>query len=57
MEKYIGLDVSMKDIAVSIRRCSKRVWRAKCASDPNLVATLLRKHAPSAKRVVFETRP
>jgi transposase len=57
MEEYIGLDVSMKDTAVSIRRDGKRIWRGKCASDPAVLADLLRKHAPSAKRVIFETGP
>lgn len=57
MEEYIGLDVSMKETAVSIRRDGKRVWRGKCASDPKLIADLLRKRAPSAKRIVFETGP
>ena len=57
MEEYIGLDVSMKETAVSIRRDGKRIWRGKCASDPAVIANLLRKHAPSAKRVVFETGP
>lgn len=57
MEEYVGLDVSMKETAVSIRRDGKRVWRGKCASDPKAVATLLGKHAPAAKRVVFETGP
>jgi transposase len=57
MEEYIGLDVSMKETAVSIRRDGKRVWRGKCASDPKAVATLLRKHAPAPKRIVFETGP
>jgi transposase len=57
MEDYIGLDVSMKDTAVSIRRDGKRIWRGKCASDPAVIADLLRKHAPSAKRVIFETGP
>src|SRR6476469_8057839 len=57
MDEYIGLDVSMKETAVSIRRNGKRVWRGKCASDPKVVAILLRKHAPSAKRVIFETGP
>jgi transposase len=47
----------MKETAVSIRRNGKRVWRGKCASDPQVVAILLRKHAPAAKRVVFETGP
>ena len=34
MDEYIGLDVSMKETAVSIRRNGKRIWRGKCASDP-----------------------
>jgi transposase len=57
MEEYIGLDVSMKETAVSIRRECKCVWRGKCASDPNIIAELIRKRAPAAKRVVFETGP
>ena len=57
MEEYIGLDVSMKETAISIRRDGKRIWRGKCASDPAVIADLLRKHAPSAKRVLFETGP
>ena len=57
MEEYIGLDVSMKETAVSIRRNGKRIWRGRCASDPAVIANLLRKHAPSAKRVIFETGP
>ncbi|SEG42303.1 hypothetical protein SAMN04488144_1171, partial [Methylobacterium sp. 190mf] len=55
MDEYIGLDVSMKETAVSIRRNGKRIWRGKCASDPASIGALLRKHAPSAKRVIFET--
>lgn len=57
MEEYIGLDVSMKETSISIRRGGKRVWRGKRASDPKLIADLIRKRAPSAKRVVFETGP
>lgn len=57
MEEYIGLDVSMKETAVSIRREGKRVWRGKCASDPKIIADVIRKRAPAAKRVVFETGP
>jgi transposase len=49
--------VSMKETAISIRRDGKRIWRGKCASDPAVIASLLRKHAPSAKRVIFETGP
>src|SRR3954466_10761349 len=57
MNEYIGLDVSMRETAVSIRRNGKRIWRGKCASDPASIGNLLRKHAPSAKRVIFETGP
>lgn len=57
MEEYIGLDVSMKETAVSIRRDGQRVWRGKCVTDPATIALLIRKRAPSARRVVFETGP
>lgn len=57
MGEYIGLDVSLKETAVSVRRDGKRVWRGKCLSDPAAIAALVRKHAPSAERVVFETGP
>ena len=53
MEEFVGLDVSMEETAISIRRNGKRIWRGKCASDPKLI----RKHAPAVKRVVFETGP
>ena len=57
MEEYIGLDVSMKETAVSIRRAGERIWRGKCASDPRIIAELIRKRAPAVRRVVFETGP
>jgi len=47
----------MKETAISVRRAGKRVWRGKCVSDPQLLAAAIRKHAPSAKLVVFETGP
>ncbi|MCP3468683.1 MULTISPECIES: IS110 family transposase [unclassified Bradyrhizobium] len=57
MDEYIGLDVSMKETAVSIRRGGDRIWRGKCVSDPKIIAELIRKRAPTVKRVVFETGP
>lgn len=57
MDQYIGLDVSMKETAISIRQDGKRIWRGKCASDPQLLAAMIRKRAPEARRVVFETGP
>ncbi|MDL2403299.1 IS110 family transposase [Rhizobium mayense] len=57
MAEYIGLDVSMKETAISIRRAGKRIWRGKCASDPAAIAELVRMRAPNVERVVFETGP
>ncbi|MBY3027099.1 IS110 family transposase [Rhizobium leguminosarum] len=57
MTEYIGLDVSMKETAISIRRAGKRIWRGKCASDPAAIAELIRMRASNAERVVFETGP
>lgn len=57
MEEYIGLDVSMIETAVSIRRDGQRIWRGECASDQAVIAQMVRKRAPFAKRVVFETGP
>ncbi|RWQ33368.1 MAG: IS110 family transposase [Mesorhizobium sp.] len=47
----------MKETAISIRQDGKRIWRGKCASDPQLLAAVIRKRAPYAWRVVFETGP
>jgi transposase len=57
MDEYIGLDVSLKETAISVRRDGKRVWRGTCASDPVVLARVIRERAPAAKRVVFETGP
>jgi len=57
MNEYVGLDVSMKETMVSIRREGRRIWRGRCASDPKLIADLVRKRAPAARRIVFETGP
>ena len=57
MNQYIGLDVSMKETAISIRQDGNRIWRGKCASDPQLITAVIRKRAPYARRVVFETGP
>ena len=57
MKQYIGLDVSMKETAVSVRQEGKRIWRGKCASEPRVIAALIRKRAPHAEKLVFETGP
>ncbi len=57
MTEYIGLNVSMKETSVSIRREGERIWRGKCAFDSNIIAEFVRKRAPAAKRIMFETGP
>lgn len=57
MCEYIGLDVSLKETAISVRKGGMRIWRGKCPSDPKLLAELIRKRAPEARSVVFETGP
>lgn len=57
VDQYIGLDVSLKDTSISVRQGGRRTWRGKCPSDPKLLAEVIRKHAPQAQRVVFETGP
>lgn len=57
MKQFIGLDVSLKDTFISVREEGRRVWRGKCASDPKLIAEVIRKRAVNAERVVFETGP
>lgn len=57
MDQYVGLDVSRKDTAISIRQDGSCVWRGKCASDTKVVLDIIRKQAPQVKHVVFETGP
>jgi transposase len=57
MREFIGLDVSLKETAISVRSDGKRVWRGKCPSDPSAITEVLRRHAPAAQRIVFETGP
>ena len=57
MADYIGLDVSLRETAISIRRDGRRLWRGKCRSEPALLAEVIRKRSPSVERIVFETGP
>jgi transposase len=57
MGQHIGLDVSLKETAISVRQDGKRTWRGKGPSDPKLLADVIRKRAPNVKRVVFDTGP
>jgi transposase len=45
----------LKETSISVRQNRKRIWRGKCPSHPKAVAEAIRKHAPDAVLIVFET--
>jgi transposase len=53
---YVGLDVSLEQTSICVLNdAGAVVWRGKCASAPDSIAAILRKHAPGAVRVGLET--
>lgn len=58
MTMYAGLDVSDKTTHVCVvDGAGGLVWRGECASDPEVLAKTLRRHAPGLVRAVLETGP
>lgn len=58
MPHYAALDVSNEETAIHIvDETGATVWRGKRASDPEVLATALRRHAPELVRVGLETGP
>lgn len=58
MTIYAGLDVSDKATHVCVvDGAGGLVWRGECATDPEVLARTLRRHAPELVRVVLETGP
>jgi transposase len=56
MKQYVGLDVSQKENSVCvIDEVGQVVFEGKAKSDPGVLAALLRKRAPQAERIGFET--
>jgi len=56
MEHYVGLDVSLKLTAICIvDRTGKIVREGVVASDPEIIATFIKSHAPHVARVGLET--
>lgn len=56
MKHYVGLDVSQKETSICVvDDAGKIVFQGKAKSDPGALAELLRKRAPHAERVGFET--
>jgi transposase len=58
MAHYAGLDISDKDTAIHVvDGLGKTVWRGKRPSEPEALATALRRHAPELEGVGLETGP
>lgn len=56
MKHYVGLDVSQRETAVCVvDETGKSVFTGKAKSNPGALAELLRKRAPCAERIGFET--
>jgi transposase len=56
MKQYVGLDVSQRETSVCVIDESGRVtFEGKAKSEPGALTELLRKRAPNAERIGFET--
>ncbi|MER9191522.1 IS110 family transposase, partial [Mesorhizobium australicum] len=56
MKQYVGLDVSQRETSVCVvDDTGKTVFQGKAKSDPGALTELLRKRAPQAERIGFET--
>lgn len=56
MKQYVGLDVSQKETSVCVvNEVGQVLFEGKAKSDPGALAALLRKRAPRAERIGFET--
>jgi transposase len=56
VKQYVGLDVSQKETAVCVvDEDGKVLFEGKAASDPGALARVIRKRAPGAERIGFET--
>ncbi len=56
MKQYVGLDVSQRETAVCVvGEIAQVIFEGKVKSDLGVLTNLLRKHAPHAERIGFET--
>jgi transposase len=56
MKQYVGLDVSQRETSVCVvSETGQLIFEGKAKSDPGDLTKLLRKHAPLAERIGFET--
>src|SRR3990170_2678558 len=58
MKQYGGLDVSLEQTAVCIvDEHGKALWRGKCASTPEAIASVVKARAPHVERIGLESGP
>jgi transposase len=58
MIHYVGLDVSLEETSICVADDNgQKVWQGKSSSEPGLIAKKVRRHAPHATKVGFETGP
>src|ERR1041385_1445975 len=56
MKQYVGLDVSQKETAVCVvDEVGRVIYEGKANSDPGALFALLKRRAPKAERIGFET--
>lgn len=56
MKQYGGLDVSQRETGICVvGEMGQVIFEGKAKSDPGALTSLLRKHAPHAERIGFET--
>ena len=58
MARFVGLDVSQKLTAICVvDEVGGRLWRGQCATDPEQIARVVRKHAGDGAKTGVETGP
>jgi transposase len=58
MTLFVGLDVSQKMTAICVvDDAGRRIWRGQCASDPEQIERVIRRHAGDDARIGLETGP
>ena len=56
MQQYVGLDVSLEETSICVMdRDGHILQRGVTASEPELIAAYVRRHAPEVTRIVLET--
>src|SRR5512144_126107 len=56
MERYVGLDVSLKETSLCVvDQTGTTLWQGKCASTPESIAAVLARRAPGATRIGLES--